>query len=88
MRVMSFVEKEDFYYDENGLMVLTAKYLRKRGHCCHSDCRHCPYNDEPTCNIPLELQLEQKTQADDDYLKYLELADQESKDEDKNNSKS
>lgn len=37
-----FVEGEDFYF-ENGLMVLTAKYLLKRGYCCGNGCRHCPY---------------------------------------------
>jgi hypothetical protein len=31
------------YYMENGFMVLTAVYLRRRGHCCQSGCRHCPY---------------------------------------------
>jgi hypothetical protein len=35
-------EGED-YYLENGLMVFTAQYHRKRGHCCKSACRHCPY---------------------------------------------
>jgi hypothetical protein len=37
-----FVEGTDFYY-ENGLMVLTEKYLSKRGYCCGNRCRHCPY---------------------------------------------
>ena len=33
---------EDFYMD--GLyLVFTAEYHRKRGFCCNSDCRHCPY---------------------------------------------
>lgn len=32
------------YYFENGLMVLTEKFLRDRGYCCGSGCRHCPYN--------------------------------------------
>ncbi len=32
----------DFYY-ENGLMVFTAEYLKNRGYCCRSGCRHCPY---------------------------------------------
>jgi hypothetical protein len=36
------IEGVDFYF-ENGLMVLTAEYLSKRGHCCGNDCRHCPY---------------------------------------------
>jgi hypothetical protein len=33
---------EDFYY-EGPYMVFTAAYHLKRGHCCNSDCRHCPY---------------------------------------------
>ncbi|HXZ80041.1 MAG TPA: DUF5522 domain-containing protein [Terriglobales bacterium] len=36
------VEGEHFYF-ENGLMVFTAAYLQKRGFCCQSGCRHCPY---------------------------------------------
>ena len=28
-----------------GLFVLTAEYLRARGHCCAEGCRHCPYLD-------------------------------------------
>ena len=31
------------YYLENGLVVMTAAYHRKRGYCCGSGCRHCPY---------------------------------------------
>ncbi len=31
------------YYFENGLMVLTEKFLRDRGYCCDNGCRHCPY---------------------------------------------
>lgn len=37
------IEGEDFYFDESGLMVFTAKYLLKRGYCCDNGCRHCPY---------------------------------------------
>lgn len=33
---------EDFYY-ENGLIVFTAAYHLKRGSCCNSGCRHCPF---------------------------------------------
>jgi hypothetical protein len=32
----------DFYY-EGPYMVFTAAYHLKRGFCCNSDCRHCPY---------------------------------------------
>jgi len=41
------VEGEDFYY-EDGLMVLTASYLLRRGFCCDCGCRHCPYKQKPT----------------------------------------
>ena len=37
------VEGEDYYFNEQGLMVFTAAYLLKRGHCCKSGCRECPY---------------------------------------------
>jgi hypothetical protein len=33
---------EDFYY-EGPYMVFTAAYHLKRGYCCNSNCRHCPY---------------------------------------------
>jgi len=40
-----FVERVDYYF-ENGLMVLTEHFLQKRGYCCGSGCRHCPYPKE------------------------------------------
>ncbi len=34
----------DTYVDpRSGLFVLTAGYLARRGSCCGSRCRHCPY---------------------------------------------
>ncbi len=33
---------EDFYFD-GPYLVFTADYHLKRGYCCNSDCRHCPY---------------------------------------------
>jgi hypothetical protein len=41
------IEGEDYYW-ENGLMVFTSAYLLKRGYCCDSGCRHCPY-DKSSC---------------------------------------
>jgi hypothetical protein len=40
-----FVEGVDYYF-ENGLMVLTEHFLKKRGYCCGNGCRHCPYPKE------------------------------------------
>jgi hypothetical protein len=31
------------WYFEDGLVVYTAAYHLKRGSCCGSGCRHCPY---------------------------------------------
>ena len=38
----ALTEGEDYYFD-HGLMVLTARYLLRRGYCCEQGCRHCPY---------------------------------------------
>jgi hypothetical protein len=34
---------EGDYYVENGLIVFTKSYHLRRGYCCQSGCRHCPY---------------------------------------------
>ena len=34
---------EDFYYNEDGYVVLTEKYHLKNGTCCGNGCKHCPY---------------------------------------------
>jgi iron complex transport system substrate-binding protein len=36
------VEGKD-YQLENGVMVFTSSYLQRRGYCCDSGCRNCPY---------------------------------------------
>ena len=36
------LEGEDYYY-EGPYMVFTERYHLKRGTCCKSGCRHCPY---------------------------------------------
>ena len=37
------LDKEDYYYSEEGYIVFTEKHHLKRGYCCESGCRHCPY---------------------------------------------
>lgn len=39
---------EDYYFEGEHL-VFTAAYHRKRGYCCGSGCRHCPYGH---CSVP------------------------------------
>jgi hypothetical protein len=38
------LEAEDYYF-EGPYLVFTAAYHLKRGYCCGSGCRHCPYRD-------------------------------------------
>ena len=36
-------EGEDFYYNEQGYLVMTSSYHLERGYCCGNGCLHCPY---------------------------------------------
>ncbi|HUX46237.1 MAG TPA: DUF5522 domain-containing protein [Terracidiphilus sp.] len=43
---------EDYYF-EGPYLVFTAAYHLKRGSCCNSGCRHCPYRSpEATAGAP------------------------------------
>ena len=46
----TFVEGLDFYF-EDGLMVLTRRYLLNRAFCCDSGCRHCPYGESKNTSL-------------------------------------
>lgn len=39
----SQLDPEDYYTNDDGFIVFTEKYHLKRGHCCKSGCKHCPY---------------------------------------------
>jgi hypothetical protein len=41
----TLIEGEDFYR-EGLYVVFTEAYHRKRGYCCGSGCRHCPWDHE------------------------------------------
>ncbi len=41
------VEGRDYVIGEDGYLVFTAEYHLRRGYCCESGCRHCPYGFEP-----------------------------------------
>lgn len=41
-KFLQLVEGVDFY-KEGAKVVFTSVYHLKRGYCCHSKCRHCPY---------------------------------------------
>ena len=41
------LDPEDFYKSKEGFIVFTEKYHLKRGYCCKSNCKHCPYGYDP-----------------------------------------
>jgi hypothetical protein len=56
----ALIEGVDFYR-EGPCVVFTEHYLRERGYCCESGCRHCPWGfragqrrDVPTDVLPEE----------------------------------
>nr|MBS0036807.1 hypothetical protein [Saprospiraceae bacterium] len=42
MSTQKLIKGED-YTIENGLYVFTERYHLKRGYCCKSGCKNCPY---------------------------------------------
>ena len=57
---MPLKEGTDFYFNEQGLMVLTEKYHRDRGYCCGNGCRHCPFDYEAVPEPRRQELLEQR----------------------------
>ena len=43
------IEGIDYYFNEDGLFVMTEKYLLEQGVCCGNGCKHCPYHYK---NVP------------------------------------
>src|SRR6266516_4093 len=41
--LQGLLEKGKDYYLQGDAMVFTGSYLQRRGYCCNSGCRHCPY---------------------------------------------
>ena len=51
-KVKSFTppEEGDFYLTPEGYKVFTEQYHLRRGYCCESGCRHCPYGYDTGTN--------------------------------------
>ena len=58
-QVPELIEGRD-YYLEGPNMVFTADFLQRRGYCCESGCRHCPYGFGPE-GLRKKLQAEQQS---------------------------
>jgi hypothetical protein len=51
------VDSEDYYFNDQGLMVFTAAYHKKRGYCCGNGCKHCIYHFEAVADVTLRMKL-------------------------------
>ena len=40
---LSKLDADEYYHTPEGYVVFTEKYLLKRGYCCGSGCKNCPY---------------------------------------------
>jgi hypothetical protein len=54
------IEGIDYTIDEQGRFIFTAAYLLRRGQCCGSGCRNCPYRGkalsmQETCGVDEKL---------------------------------
>lgn len=49
----ALVEGEDYYMD-GPYLVFTEVYHRKRGYCCNSGCRHCPWRLPPDNDVDVD----------------------------------
>ena len=45
MDQQEFTEGKDYYFNEEGFLVLTERFLKERGYCCGMGCLHCPYKE-------------------------------------------
>ncbi|WP_341838492.1 DUF5522 domain-containing protein [Chitinophaga pollutisoli] len=57
-------ENIDFYYNEQGYVVLTEKFHRERGFCCGNGCLHCPFDYEKVPDEKRNRLLEARRQKD------------------------
>lgn len=55
------IEGKHFYFNDEGLMVLTAEYHLEKGFCCGNGCLHCPYE---YANVPEPRRSELLKQKD------------------------
>jgi hypothetical protein len=62
--MQELIEGIHYYFNEQGLIVLTEKYHLERGYCCGNGCLHCPYTYENVAE-PRRTELLHRRQIDD-----------------------
>lgn len=49
MKTEELIEGVHYYFNDEGLVVLTEQYHKEKGYCCGMGCLNCPYQYE---NVP------------------------------------
>ena len=62
-----WIEGEDYYVNESGFVVLTAKFLKDRGYCCGNGCKHCPFDYEAVPEPRRSALLENRNKSSNTY---------------------
>jgi hypothetical protein len=48
------IEEGDYYLTPEGYRCFTEQFHLKRGYCCESGCRHCPYGYDKKTNTVIK----------------------------------
>jgi hypothetical protein len=59
-------EDDDYYFNNEGLVVFTAQYLLDRGYCCGNGCVNCPYDYKAVPEPRRSMLLNKRKQSDED----------------------
>lgn len=62
---IALAEGVDYYYNEQGYIVLTEKYHLDRGSCCGNGCLHCPFGYEKVPEPRRSALLKSKQEKDE-----------------------
>jgi hypothetical protein len=63
------IQDVDFYFNEDGYVVLTEKYHLEKGFCCGNGCKHCPYDFEAVPEPKRSKLLENKAENNNIHQK-------------------
>ncbi|MGI8952154.1 MAG: DUF5522 domain-containing protein [Chitinophagaceae bacterium] len=66
---------DDYFFNSNGLIVMTKEYLLERGYCCGNGCINCPY-DYKNVPEPRRAALLEKRKAASNSTKNISSIDQ------------
>jgi hypothetical protein len=59
------LDPEDYYYSDEGYLIFTEQYHKKRGYCCENGCLHCPYGFNKTALKRKEEKENDSSKSDD-----------------------